>query len=138
MPVVLGEWTVGYFFKFILNVILWELVFVASWGIPVVLIIYFQWYKKLPDEERKEYEGKHRRKSAGEGGGMSFFVGVRWLIIVWIDGRWNLAFQEWTFDDWVYSWLEACLWVLLVVGILGTIYIIWCLKMPEKDTKKEM
>jgi len=136
VPVTLGQWTVGYLVIFILNVILWELVFLASWVIPIVLVIYYLWYKKLPDKERKEYEGKHRRKSAEEGSGFSCFVGVIWLVLVWIGGKWNLAFQEWTFNDWVYSWLAACLWGLLVVGILGSMYIIWCLtrKIPKKKS----
>ena len=69
---------------------------------------------------------------------MSCFIGLIWLIIVWIDGRWNLAFQAWTFNDWVYSWLAACLWALLIVGIPGTIFIIWSLRRPKKDTKREM
>ena len=132
VPVALGQWTVGYFIIFILNVILWELVFVGSWVIPIVLIIYYLWYKKLPYKERKEYEGKHRRKSSEKCSGISFFVGVIWLIIVWIDGKWNLAFQEWTFNDWVYSWLAAWLWVLLVVGILGLMFIIWCLSRKSR------
>jgi len=126
VPAVLGQWTVGYSITFILTMILWELIFVGSWAIPIVLIIYFQWYKKLPDKEQKEYEKKHRSKSK-DGGGISFFAGLLWLIIVWIGGKWNLAFQEWTLNDWVYSWLTAYFWVLLVVGILGLMFIIWCL-----------
>lgn len=129
VPAGLGDWTVGYVFTFTLNVILWELVLVGSWVIPMVVVVYFQWYKKLPDEERKEYEGgPRRRRSAGEGGGMSFFVGLIWLIIVWVNGRWDLAFQAWTFDDWIYSWIAAGLWSLLIVGIPGLIFIVWSLR----------
>lgn len=136
VPVALGQWTVGYCVIFILSVILWELVFVGSWAIPVTLVIYFLWYKKLPDKERKEYEGKGRRRKSAEDSGFSFFVGVVWLILVWIGGKWNLAFQEWTFNDWVYTWLAACLSVLVVVGILGGMYVLWSLtrKMPEKKS----
>ena len=138
VPEVIGEWTVGYIFTFILTVILWELIFVASWVIPFGVVIYFQWYKKLPDKERKEYEGRpRRRKSAGGSSGISCLVSLIWLIIVWIDGRWNLAFQKWTFDDWIYSWLAACLWTLLIVGIPGTIFIIWSLRRPKKDKNRK-
>ena len=135
VPSMLGQWTVGYLVIFILNLILWELVYVGSWLIPVVLIIYFLWYKKLPDKERKEYEGGRRRKTE-EGSGFSCFVGLIWLVLVWIGDKWNIAFQEWTFNDWVYSWLAACLWGLLVVCILGGMYVIWCLtrKIPEKKS----
>ena len=129
VPSGLGEWTVGYVLTFILNAILWELILVASWVIPIVVATYFLWYKKLPDEERREYEGGPRRsRSAGANGGISFFVGLAWFVIVWIDGKWNLAFQYWTFNDWVYSWIPAGLVVLLLAGIPATIYIIWSLR----------
>ena len=128
VPPGLGDWTVGHVLTFILSAFLWELILVASWVIPIVAAAYFLWYRKLPDEERKEYErGPRRGRSAGEGSGISCFVGVVWLVLVWIDGRWNLAFQNWTFNDWVYSWIAAGLVVLLLAGIPATIYIIWSL-----------
>ncbi|MCJ2564358.1 MAG: hypothetical protein LN417_09780 [Candidatus Thermoplasmatota archaeon] len=125
----LGRWTVGLFFTFLLQVILWELILVASWVIPTAVLMYLLWYKKLPAEERKEYEGGPKRsRSAGEDSGISFFVGLVWLAIVWLDGKWNLAFQDWTFDDWVYSWMWAGLVVLVIVGIPGIMYLIWSLR----------
>ncbi len=133
VPSGLGEWTVGYVFAFTVNVILWELILVASWVIPVVVAAYFLWYRKLPEEERKEYEGgPRRRKSAGENGGISFFIGLVWLVIVWLDGKWNLAFQDWTFDDWVYSWIAAGLVVLLIGGIPVLIYLVWAVRKSGK------
>lgn len=128
VPSGLGEWTVGHVLTFILNAILWELALVASWVIPIAVAAYFLWYRKLPDEEQREYEGgPRRRRSAGENGGISFFIGVVWFVIVWIDGRWNLAFQDWTFTDWVYSWIAATLVVLVIVGIPAMVYLIWSL-----------
>src|SRR3989304_5989045 len=80
VPSGLGQWTVGYVLTFILNTILWELILVASWVIPIVVATYFLWYKKLPDEERREYEGGPRRsRSAGGGGGSSFFLALGWV-----------------------------------------------------------
>jgi hypothetical protein len=130
VPALLGQWTVGTLFTFCLTVIFWELVLVASWVIPIVAILYFQWYKKLPEEEQKEY-GVGRDKSAGEDG-FSFIVGLVWLGIVWISGRWNLAFQSWTINDWVYTWLAACLPLLVIAGVLGLAYVGWSL---GKDSK---
>ncbi len=132
VPVMLGQWTVGYIFTFIITVIIWELIFVGSWVIPILVVILFVWYRKLPDEERKEYgvspkRGADPRRTEG-GGFFSFLVGVIWLIIVWTTGRWNLAFQAWTFNDWIYSWLTACLWTLLPLVIAGTLYLIWSLR----------
>jgi len=129
VPSGLGDWTVGYVLTFILRAILWELILVATWVVPIVVAAYFLWYKRLPVEERREYEGGPRRsRSAGENGGFSFIVGLVWFVIVWMDGKWNLAFQDWTFNDWVYSWVAAGLVVLLLAGIPGIIYIIWSLR----------
>jgi hypothetical protein len=128
VPSGLGEWTVGYFFTFIIHLILWELILVASWGIPIAVLIYALWYRHLPAEERAEYKGGPRRsKTAGESSGFSFFVWLVWLAVVWLDGRWNLAFEDWTFDNLVYSWLVACLVCLLIAGIPALIYVVWCL-----------
>lgn len=130
VPTALGEWTVGNFFIFVLTLILWELVCVGSWVIVIAGLIYHQGYSKLPDKERKEYEGCKRRKTA-EGGGMSFFVWIVWLILVWVNGMWNLPFQEWTFNEWVYTWLAAFLWVLLLIGIPATLFLLWIFKGKE-------
>jgi hypothetical protein len=127
VPALLGEWSVAYAVTFCLTVIFWELVFVASWAVPIIVIIYFQWYKKLPEEELMEYEGLGKRaKTTGEDG-FSFFVGLIWLGIVWFTGRWTLAFQSWTLNDWVITWLWACVPVLVLAGILGTAYVAWSL-----------
>ncbi len=132
VPAALGQWTVGYFFTFILQVIFWELVFVVSWVIPIVIVMFILWYKKLPEEERKEFKmspkrGADPRRTEG-GGFFSFLVGVVWLIIVWMTGRWNLAFQAWTLNDWIYTWFAACLWVILPLVIAGMIYLFWSMR----------
>ena len=126
VPELLGEWTVGYCIAFALNLILWELVFVASWVLPLFLIVYFVWYKSLPAKERKDYKKSKRHKKSEEGG-VSFLCWLIWLAIVWVSGMWNTPFQEWTFNNWIYSWLGACLWTLLIIGIPGVIYLIWVL-----------
>ena len=129
VPAGLGEWTVGYALTFLLNVILWELLLVASWVIPASLAVVFLWYRRLPAEERKAMEGGPKRaRAAGGSGGISFFVGLIWLVIVWTDGRWNLALKDWTFNELVYSWIAAGLVVLLIVGVPGLIYLAWSLR----------
>jgi hypothetical protein len=120
VPSVLGEFTVGYLITFILHMVFWELVFVASWVIVVVAAIYFLWYKQLPEEEQDISREKRGRREEGDAFG--FLVAVFWLIITWIEGRWNLAFEDWTLNVWVYSWISAFLWVLLIFGIPIAIY----------------
>jgi hypothetical protein len=133
VPDVLGRWTVGSVFTFLLQLLLWELILVVSWVIPLVVVIYLGWYRKLPAEERKEYEGGPRRsRSAGEDSGFSFFVGIVWLAIVWLDGNWNRQFEDWAFTDWVYSWLAAALVVLVIVGIPAIIWLVWTLSRNDE------
>ena len=130
IPKLLGEWTVGHFIIFILHVILWELLFI---GIPVAVaacLIYMLWWRKLPEEEKRPSRGISAGKSSG---GISFLVTIVWLIIVWIDGRWNLAFQSWTLNDWVYSWLTAFLWVSLIIGSPVVIGGIWWLRKELRE-----
>lgn len=128
VPDELGRWTVGYVFTFLIQLILWELILVASWVIPMAAAFYLLWYKKLPFEERMEYEGGPKRsRSAGEDSGISFFIGLVWLAIVWLDGNWSRAFEEWSFNDWVYSWLAAALVVLVIGGIPALIWVVWSL-----------
>ncbi len=128
VPDTIGAWTVGFVFTFLIQLILWELILVASWAIPLAAAVYLVWYRKLPADERREYEVPKRSKSTGENSGISFFVMLVWLAIVWLDGRWNRAFQDWSFNDWVYSWLAACLVVLVIVGIPVLIYVVWSLR----------
>ena len=122
VPATIGLWTVGYLITFILHVIFWELVLVISWVIVVLAAVYFLWYKQLPDEDRIERPQRGRRE---EGDAFGFFVVIFWLIIVWIDGRWSLAFEAWTLNDWVFSWLAAVFWVLLVFGIPIALYFLY-------------
>jgi hypothetical protein len=135
VPSDLGLWTVGYCFTFVIEVIIWELILVASWAIPVAVVIFFLWYRKIPVEERQELERRPKKKwpqrgrSAGGSGGFSFLVTLTWLVIVWVEGRWNTAFEAWTFTDWVNTWIAACLWDLLIFGIpLAIILVLWIRK----------
>ena len=54
VPATLNMWTMGHVVSFILHAIFWELVII---GIPVAIgaILGWQWWKRLPDEEKKEY-----------------------------------------------------------------------------------
>ncbi|MFX0056150.1 MAG: hypothetical protein ACFFAX_10065 [Promethearchaeota archaeon] len=123
VPSMLGEFTIGYLITFILHMIFWELALVASWVIVAVAAIYFLWYKQLPEEEQDITRGERGRREEGDAFG--FLVAVFWLIITWIEGRWDLAFEAWTLDVWVYSWISAFLWVLLIFGIPIAVYFFW-------------
>jgi hypothetical protein len=130
VPVALGDWTIGFVVTFILHVIFWELLLVVSWGIPLAAVLYWQ-FSKLPDAEL--WKPKGGRRESGDAFG--FLIGVAWLIMIWIDGRWNQTFQVWTFTEWIYSWLTALGWVLLIFGVPAVIILI--LWFVNKEMKKE-
>ena len=120
VPATLGLWTMGHFITFLLYLILWEFLFI---GIPVILaaVAGWLWWKKLPDDEKKEYKrghlfGKHSRRTDASGG-ISFLVFIVFIIKVYLDGNWNVPFATWTFDYLVYSCLWALIWVLIIFGI---------------------
>ncbi|MHA1266096.1 MAG: hypothetical protein ACTSRS_12765 [Candidatus Helarchaeota archaeon] len=134
VPTDLGLWTVGYSVTFILNVILWEFLFI---GIPViasVILILIFWWMKLPEDERKEYtteqkKGKSRRgTSKGGSGAVSFLILLTWLIVIWVNNLWNVPFENWLFDQWIYFCLTAIFWDLIIFGIPLTILILLWLR----------
>jgi hypothetical protein len=122
VPEILGDWTIGYCITFILHLIFWELIYV---GIPVIIFIaavYFLWWKRLPDDESKEYKDgnlfsgdKNRRRDAG--GMITFLINIFFLIKIYLDDNWNLVFKDWKFDYLVSSYIWALIWVLVIFGI---------------------
>ncbi|MGD9397394.1 MAG: hypothetical protein PVJ05_13255 [Candidatus Thorarchaeota archaeon] len=130
MPSSLGNWTIGYIVTFILHLIFWELLLVATWGIPLAAVLYWQ-FSKLPDAEIWK-PGRGRRE---EGDAFGFLIAVAWLIMIWIDGRWNQTFEVWTFTEWIYSWLTALGWVLLIFGIPAVIILV--LWLVNREMKKD-
>jgi hypothetical protein len=140
VPTTLGLWTMGHFVTFLLYLILWEVLFI---GVPVLLAIaaiYFLWWKKLPDDEKKEYKRGHllfgkrsHRSDAGEG--ISFLVFIAFIIKIYLDGNWDFPFAEWSFDYLVYSWLTALIVILIIFAIpLGLGAIWWIHSKMKKES----
>ena len=96
VPATLGMWSMGNMISFILHAIFWELVLI---GIPVAIgaILGWQWWKRLPEEEKREYTlfGKGSRSSRA-GGAVSPLLFIAFAIKVYIDGNWNMAISTWT------------------------------------------
>jgi hypothetical protein len=133
VPALLGQWSIGHVILFCLHLIFWEILLVGSWLLVIVLVIIFQWYMKLPKEERRERPKRGRRE---ESDGIGFLVTVTWLIVVWVDGRWNLAFESWTINDWVFSFLAAMLWDLIIFGIPIVLAFLWWINREMKGESK--
>jgi len=138
VPATLGLWAMGHFITFLLHLIFWEVLYI---GIPVIIaiaVIYFLWWKKLPDKERKEYRhghlfGKRSHRTDGEGV-ISFLIFIVFCIKVYLDGNWNVAIATWTFDYLVYSCLWALIWILIIFGIPIAIGATWWI---HHEMKKE-
>jgi hypothetical protein len=122
VPTTLGQWTIGYIVAFILHLIFWELLLVVSWVLVVAGLIFYRWWKTLSDEEKAPRPKRGKRE---DGDAFGFLVIITWLFVVWFDGRWTLPFQAWTFNDWVYSFLAAVGWDLLIFGIPLLLYFIY-------------
>ena len=121
IPEALSLWTMGYFVTFLLHLIFWMILLIGIPTILAVAAIYFLWWKKLPDDERKEYREEHlfgKRSARKDGGeGITFLVNIAFVIKVYLDGNWDVPFATWKFDYLVYSYLTALIWVLLIFGI---------------------
>lgn len=137
VPSLLAFWSMDDLFWFMLNLIFWELVIV---GIPVALAVgafYGLWYRRLPYEERQEYKrgnlfrSKSRRSDAGNG--FSFLFFIAFLILIYLDGNWDVPFSTWTFDYLVYTGLTAMLWIIVIFGIPLLIGGIWWLRREMKS-----
>ncbi|MGD9130784.1 MAG: hypothetical protein PVH73_04330 [Candidatus Bathyarchaeota archaeon] len=133
VPTVLGQWSMGNCVTFILHLAFWELVII---GIPVAIaaIAGWLWWKKIPDEERKEYEffGKGSRAQNG-GGGISFLFFVAFCIKVYIDGNWDVSIGSWTLEYVVESMITILVWGAIVFGIPAIIIgILWLIHETQK------
>jgi hypothetical protein len=138
VPTTLNLWSIGHIVIFLLYLILWVVIYI---GIPVIItiaVIYFLWWKKLPDIERDEYRhghlfGKHSRAADG-GGAISLLINIVFIIKIYFDGNWNVPIATWNFDYLVYSYLWAIVWILIIFGIPIAIGATWWLR---HEMKKE-
>lgn len=134
VPTSLGLWTMGHLVTFLLYLIFWEVLFI---GIPVIMaaLAGWLWWKKLPDEEKREYRffGAHSRTTSG-GGSISLLFWIAFCIKIYLDGNWNVPLSTWTFNYLVYSCLTALIWILVIFGIPMALGLIWWM---SHETKKK-
>ena len=138
VPVTLSGWAISHLVTFILHVIFWEIIFIVIPVIIAIITIWQLWWKRLPDEERKEYRrrrlfGKRSRRTDG-GGVISLFINIVFILKVYFDGNWEKPFSEWKFDYLVESYLWALIIVLIIIGIPMAIGATWWIR---HEMKKE-
>jgi hypothetical protein len=106
---------------FILYLIVWEFILVGIPVLVVMAIMYFGWWKRLPDKERKEYKDEHlfgkSSKRSDAGGGICFLINIAFIILVILDGNWAKPFATWTFDYLIHTYLWAIIWLAIIIGI---------------------
>ena len=129
VPLTLDLWTMEYLVTFLLHLIFWEILFIIIPVIITIVAIYLLWWKRLPEEERKEYKsghlfGKHSKKTDG-GGAISLLINIGFIIKVYLDGNWDVAFATWKFDYLINTWLWALVWILIIFGIPILLGAIW-------------
>jgi hypothetical protein len=124
VPTTLNLWTMNNVVTFILYVILYELLII---GIPVAVaaILGWQWWKRLPAEER-EYRifGKGSR-SRDAGGVISPLLFIAFAIKVYLDGNWNKAIATYTVNYVVGSMITILIWIAAIFAIPATIALAW-------------
>ena len=125
VPSTLGLWTSGHVVMFILHLIFWELVFI---GIPAIIVAIagWQWWRKLPVEEKKEYHFFDKRSRTTSGGsGVTVLFLIAFFVKVYIDGNWNIAIATWTLDYVVGSMITILIWATVIFGIPLAIGFVW-------------
>ena len=134
VPSSLGLWSMSHMISFILHSIFWELILI---GIPVAIgaILGWQWWKRIPEEERKEYHffGK-RSRSSRAGDAVSPLLFIAFALKVYVDGNWNVAISTWSLDYVVGSMVTILVWIAAIFAIPAIIGIIWWIR-HEMNTK---
>jgi hypothetical protein len=131
VPSTFAPWTMGNIVTFILHLVFWELVFI---GIPAIVgaIAGWQWWRRLPEEEKREYHFGKRTKSRGAQGAISPLIFIVFAIKVYIDGNWNVAISTWTLDYVVGSMITILIWGAVIFGIPAAIGVFWWINHEKK------
>jgi hypothetical protein len=127
VPSTLNLWTMNNVVMFILHLIFWELVLI---GIPVAIgaIIGWQWWKRLPEEEKKEHMFGRRSRSRNAEGAISPLLFIAFALKVYVDGNWNVAISTFTLDYVVGSMITILIWTAVIFGIPATIGVVWWIR----------
>jgi len=133
VPSALGLWTMNNIVMFILHLIFWELVLI---GIPVAVgaVIGWQWWKRLPADEKKEHMFGRGSRSRNAGGAISPLLFIAFAIKVYVDGNWNSPISTWTLDYVVGSMITIVIWIAAIFAIPAIIGVIWWIR---HDTDKK-
>ena len=133
VPQTLGLWSMSNLVLFVLHLIFWELIFI---GIPAIIgaVVGWQWWKRLPEAEKREYHLSGRRsRSRNAGGAVSPLLFIAFALKVYVDGNWNMAISTYSLDYVVGSMITILVWIVVILGIPAIIGLIWWLSRGMKE-----
>ncbi len=125
VPATLNAWTMNNILFFALHAIFWELVLI---GIPVAIgaIIGWQWWKRIPEEERKQYNlSTKSSRSSRASGAISPLLFIAFALKVYVDGNWNAPIAGFSLDYVVGSMVTILIWIAAIFAIPAAIGIVW-------------
>ncbi len=125
VPSTLNLWSMAHIVTFILHAIFWELLLI---GIPAAIgaVIGWQWWKRLPEQEKQEYHLSGKGSKSGRAGGaISPLLFIAFAIKVYIDGNWNTAIASWTLDYVVGSMVTLLIWIAAIAAVPAIIGLAW-------------
>ena len=118
----LNDWTLNYIVGFMIQIILWELLFV---GLPAGILFGvggYLWWSRLSEEDKQEHKArekknKHRKRNAGGSGGGSFFMFIAYCIYIATQGKYDTPFGNESYSYWVFAGFYTFMWLLIIFGI---------------------
>ncbi len=125
VPATLNAWTMNNVLFFILYAIFWELVLI---GIPVAIgaIAGWQWWKRIPEDERKEYNLSTKgSRSSRASGAISPLLFIAFALKVYFDGNWNAPIAGYSLDYVMGSMVTILIWVAAIFAIPAAIGLVW-------------
>ena len=133
VPSTLSGWTMNNVVLFILHLLFWELVLIGS-PVAVGAIIGWQWWKKLPAEEKKENMFGKSSRSRDAGGAFSPLLFIAFAIKVYVDGNWNTAISTWELDYAVGSMITILIWIAAIFAIPAILGVVWWIRHETNKT----
>ncbi|NIQ05918.1 MAG: hypothetical protein GWO20_09415 [Candidatus Korarchaeota archaeon] len=122
----IDQWTLNDVVRFIIRIIFWELLLV---GLPTGVFFgvgAYVWWKSLPEAEKQEFRNREKRKKtrARDTGVFNLITFIAFCIYVYFDGNYNTKFGDLPYSYFIYSWLYALMWMLILLGIPAAIILL--------------
>jgi len=127
-----NDWTLALMIEFTFKLILWILLIIGLPSCVATGLFWLLWWKPLPTDEKVAFEsiGTSGKKHHGkESGGFSFFMFLAYVIYIYSEGNFHTPFGELPYSYWIFSYLWAIIWLLVIFGIpLGIAAFIYLVK----------